>query len=99
MRLVTSAECFCSLGRRALVFIDELSTTKIVVRDGLEDLFFIFSMFAANSLFSGELTSSFPGGLKKNLNACIDLLSIPQSGEKMSKRLGGIIDCIYKTSP
>ena len=30
---------------------------------------------------------------KKNLNAStLDLLSIPQSGGKMSKRLGGIID-------
>ena len=28
----------------------------------------------------------------------LDLLSIPQSGEKMSKRLGGIIGCKYKTS-
>ena len=27
-----------------------------------------------------------------------DLLSIPQSGGKMSKRLGGIIGCKYKTS-
>ena len=36
--------------------------------------------------------------LKKNQNAPIDLLSIPQSGGKMSKRLGGIIGCKYKTS-
>ena len=28
----------------------------------------------------------------------LDLLSIPQSGGEMSKRLGGIIGCKYKTS-
>ena len=32
------------------------------------------------------------------LNASIDLLSIPHRGEKMSKRLGGIIGCKGKTS-
>ena len=31
--------------------------------------------------------------LNKTLNASIDLLSIPQSGGEMSKRLGGIIGC------
>ena len=36
--------------------------------------------------------------LNKNLNASIDLLTIPLSGGKMSKRLGGIIGCKYKTS-
>ena len=36
--------------------------------------------------------------LNKNLNPSLDLLSIPQSGGKMSKRLGGIIGCKYKTS-
>ena len=36
--------------------------------------------------------------LKRNLNVS-DLLNIPQSGRKMSKRLvGGIIGCKYKTS-
>ena len=42
-----------------------------------------------------------------NENLCIflrilthlDLLSIPQSGGKMSKRLGGIIGCKHKASP
>ena len=34
-----------------------------------------------------------------NLNASsLDLLSIPQSGGKMSKRLGGVIGCKDKTS-
>ena len=28
----------------------------------------------------------------------LDLLSIPQSGEKMSKRLGGIMGCKHKTA-
>ena len=36
--------------------------------------------------------------LKKQLNASIYLLSIPQSGGKMSKRLGRIIGCKYETS-
>ena len=36
--------------------------------------------------------------LKKILNASIDLLSIPQSGEEMPKRLDRIIGCNYKTS-
>ena len=36
--------------------------------------------------------------LKKNMNASIDLLSIPQSEGKMSKRLGGIIGCKDKAS-
>ena len=37
--------------------------------------------------------------LKKNLNtSTVDLLSIPQSGGKISKCLGGIIGCKYKTS-
>ena len=39
------------------------------------------------------------GCFKENLNAPIDLLSIPQSGGKMSKRLGEIVGCKYKTSP
>ena len=34
---------------------------------------------------------------KKNLIA-LDLLSIPQSEREMSKRLGGVIGCKYKTS-
>ena len=36
--------------------------------------------------------------LKQNMNASIDLLSIPQSEGKMSKRLGGITGCKDKTS-
>ena len=36
--------------------------------------------------------------LKKNLKASLDLLSIPLSGEKMSRRLDEIIGCKYKTS-
>ena len=36
--------------------------------------------------------------LKKNLNAHLDLLSIPQLGRKRQKRSGGIIGCKYKTS-
>ena len=48
-------------------------------------------------------TESIEGGinrmfLRKNLNASIDLLSIPQSGGRMSRRLGGIIGCKDKTS-
>ena len=35
---------------------------------------------------------------KEKIRARLDLLSIPQSGEKMSKRLGGITGCKYKTS-
>ena len=41
--------------------------------------------------FSREALNEKRGGLKKNL----DLLSIPQSGGKMSKRLGGIIGCSW----
>ena len=38
--------------------------------------------------------------LKKNLNAStLDLLSIPQSGREMSKRLGEIIGCIIACCP
>ena len=32
------------------------------------------------------------------MNASLDLLSIPQSGRKMSERLGGVIGCKDKTS-
>ena len=32
----------------------------------------------------------------KKTHTHLDLLSIPQSWGKMSKRLGGIIDCKYK---
>ena len=35
---------------------------------------------------------------KEKIRTHLDLLSIPQSGGKMSKRLGGIIGCKYKTS-
>ena len=35
---------------------------------------------------------------KEKIITHLDLLSIPQSGEKMSKRLGGIEGCKYKTS-
>ena len=34
----------------------------------------------------------------RKLRTRLDLLSIPQSGEKLSKRLGGIKGCKYKTS-
>ena len=34
----------------------------------------------------------------RKIRTHLDLLSIPQSGGKMSKRLGGIIGCKYKTS-
>ena len=34
----------------------------------------------------------------RKIRTRVDLLSIPQSGEKMSKRLGGIKGCKYKTS-
>ena len=35
---------------------------------------------------------------KEKIRTHLDLLSIPSKGEKMSKRLGGIIGCKYKTS-
>ena len=35
---------------------------------------------------------------KRNIRTHLDLLSIPQSGGKMSKRLGGIIGCKHKAS-
>ena len=35
---------------------------------------------------------------EKSERVYVDLLSIPQSGGKMSKRLGGIIGCKEKTS-
>ena len=34
----------------------------------------------------------------RKIRTRLDLLSIPQSGVEMSKRLGGIIGCKYKTS-
>ena len=59
------------------------------------------SFLRLKELFRKNLNASKPSNycLKKYLNASrLDLLNIPQSGGKMSKRLGGIIGCKYKAS-
>ena len=43
-------------------------------------------------------TSNIPYNVQREIRTRLDLLSILQSGKKMSKRLGGIIGCKYKTS-
>ena len=76
--------CSESLDTFSFFFKKILLRGQIVPHNNFNTVWEVFIVCSVCFLF-------FSLALKKNLNVSIDLLSIPQSGGKISKRLGGVI--------
>ena len=66
-------------------------TTNIYTGDTMLLYLFVYTTSWIGNHLAGRFVS-------RKILTLVDLLSIPQSGGKMSKRLGDIIGCKYKTS-